>query len=328
MNTFSDKLNILHKYGLFESNIYTMLSINKSPTLIKFSKFSSSNHKKIVKHIQHYVFYIFTPVKNMDIKRRYSLTDILNLLNNDKLIFVEFIQQMNIYFNERQIIHNNFFSMDEINDILIHIYIDELTQPTIPVINNTMEILLDMVDDKKTVNDLIDMTPIETKTTNKNPFSDFMFKEEITPVTKQQIPRKPLPPPSPLLKSEVFKYERGRPPIIPKERESEIIPIQPYQESTNNKVRYKKKSIPLVLKRRLWSKYFGEQNGIATCPCCKLSQISTFSFHCGHIISERNGGTLILDNLIPLCQSCNSSMGTKSYNEFCEYIGISNDIIY
>lgn len=319
MNTFSEKVNILHRYGLFESNNYSMLSRNKSPVLIKFSKFSSGNHKKIVKHIQHYVFYIFTPVKNMDIKHRYSLTDILNLLNNDKLIFVEFIQQMNIYFNERQIIHNNFFSMDEINDILIHIYIDELTQPTIPIINNTMEILLDMVDDKKTVNDLIDMTPIETKSITKNPFSDFMFKEEITPVTKQQIPRKPLPPPSPLLTSEEFKYEMGRPPIIP---------IQPYQEPTNNKVRYKKKSIPLVLKRRLWSKYFGEQNGIATCPCCKLTQISTFSFHCGHIISERNGGLLVLDNLIPLCQSCNSSMGIKSYNEFCEYIGISNDIIY
>jgi len=317
MNTFSEKVNILHRYGLFESNNYTMLSRNKSPVLVKFSKFSSGNHKKIVKHTQNYVFYIFTPVKNMDIKHRYSLTEILNLLNNDKLVFVEFIQQMNIYFNERQIIHNNFFSMDEINDILIHIYIDELTQPTIPVINNTMEILLDMVDDKKTVNDLIDMTPIETKTNNKNPFSTFMFKDEAIPIIKPPKPPKPSNPrPVP---SEEFKYEIERSPIIPK---------QQHQEPTNNKVRYKKKSIPLVLKRRLWNKYFGEQNGIATCPCCKLSQISTFSFHCGHIVSERNGGLLILDNLIPLCQSCNSSMGTKSYNDFCEYIGISNDIIY
>jgi hypothetical protein len=314
MNTFSDKVNILHKYGLFESNNYTMLSRNKSPILIKFSKFSTGNHKKIVKHIQNYVFYIFTSITNMDIKRRYSLNDILNLLNNDKFIFVEFIQQMNIYFNERQIIHNNFFSMDEINDILIHIYIDEMVQPTIPVINNTMEILLDMVDYKKTVNDLIDMTPIETKTNNKNPFSDFMFNDETLPIIKQEKPRNLLPVPS-----EEFKYEMGHPPITSKQREP---------EPTNNKVRYKKKSIPLVLKRRLWNKYFGEQNGIATCPCCKLTQISTFSFHCGHIISERNGGLLILDNLIPLCQSCNSSMGTKSYNDFCEYIGISNDIIY
>ena len=311
MNIFSDKVNILHKYGLFESNNYSVLSRNKSPVLIKFSKFSSINHKKIVKHINHYVFYIFTPIKNMDIKHRYSLNNILNLLNNDKLIFVEFIQQMNIYFNERQIIHNNFFSMDEINDILIHIYIDEIEQPKIPIINDTMEILLDMVDDKKSVTDLIDMTPIEMKQTSENPFSDFMFNEEITPPLKRQKNQKPLS-----LLTDEFNYEIRRSPIIPK------------PETSNNKTKYKKKSIPLVLKRRLWSKYFGEQNGIATCPCCKLSQISTFSFHCGHIISERNGGLMILDNLIPLCQSCNSSMGTKSYNEFCEYIGISNDIIY
>jgi len=157
MNIFSDKLNKLHNYGLFESDNYTILSRNKHPLLIKFTKFSSRNHKKIVKNIQHYVFYIFTPTVLTDILKRYSLNDILSLLNNDKLLFVEFIQQMNIYFNERQIIHNNFFSMDEINDILIHIYIDELTQPRNPVINNTIETILDMVEDKKTVSDLIDM---------------------------------------------------------------------------------------------------------------------------------------------------------------------------
>ena len=310
MNTFSDKVNILHKYGLFESNNYTMLTRNKSPLLIKFSKYSSSNHKKIVKHIQNHVFYIFTPTTHTDIKRRYSLNDILNLLNNDKLIFVEFIHQMNIYFNERQIIHNNYFSMDEINDILIHIYIDEILQPKTPILNDTMEILLDMVDDKKTVTDLIDMEPSETN--SKNPFSEFIFREE--PLPKQPIIPRPLPKQSTNIEINVPIQQ---PPVN-----------IPFSEISTNKPRYKKKSIPLVLKRRLWDKYFGEKNGIATCPCCKLSQISAFSFHCGHIISERNGGLLILDNLIPLCQSCNSSMGTKSYNEFCEYIGISNDIIY
>jgi hypothetical protein len=245
----------------------------------------------------------------MDIKRRYTLNDILSLLNNDKLIFVEFIQQMNIYFNEKQIIHNNYFSMDEINDILIQIYIDEIIQPKTPILNDTMEILLDMVDDKKTVNDLIDTTHTEVKSNKTNPFSDFMFNEELTLNIKQQINSNP---------------SRYIPLAVP---QAYKLPDTPFSPPINNKTRYKKKSIPLVLKRRLWNKYFGEQNGIAMCPCCKLSQISTFSFHCGHIISERNGGLMILDNLIPLCQSCNSSMGTKSYNEFCEYIGISNNII-
>jgi len=233
-------------------------------------------------------------------------------LNGNKLIFVEFIQQMNIYFSERQIIHNNYLSMDEINDILIHIYIDEILQPKPTVINTTIETLLDMVDDKKMS---------QPPSPSKNPFSKFTFQEEIMPL--------PLPLPKQQPKQEIQEP-------LPKQQPKQLtlplplplpLPKQEIQEPDNTKIRYKKKSIPLVLKRRLWNKYFGEHNGIAICPCCKLSQISTFSFHCGHIVSERNGGLLILDNLIPLCQSCNSSMGTKSYNEFCEYIGISNDII-
>jgi len=297
---------------LFESDNYTILSRNKSPLLIKFGKFSSRKHKKIVKNIQHYVFYIFTPTVLTDILTQYSLNDILALLNNDKLLFVEFIQQMNIYFNERQIIHNNYLSMDEINDILIHIYIDELTQPRNPVLDNTIETILDMVDDKKTVKDLIDMEPIKSP----NPFSDFMFMDEEQPKPLKKIKNHP-----PLEIPQHHNIEKSLPKPPPQ---------QPfiYKDGRNNKNVYKKKSIPLVLKRRLWDKYFGEKNGIATCPCCKMTQISTFSFHCGHIVSERNGGLLVLDNLIPICQSCNSSMGTKSYNEFCESIGISNDIIY
>jgi hypothetical protein len=242
--------------------------------------------------------------------KRYSLNDILVLLNNDKLLFVEFIQQMNIYFNERQIIHNNFFSMEEINEILIHIYIDELTQPRNPVINNTIETILDMVDDRKTVNDLIDM---ETVVKTPNPFSQFMFTEEPSKEEPKKINNQP-----------PVKYHTE--PLL--STKPSIQSSSLYKDTRNNKNVYKKKSIPLVLKRRLWDKYFGEKNGIAMCPCCKMTQISTFSFHCGHIVSERNGGALILDNLIPICQSCNSSMGTKSYNEFCESIGISNDIIF
>ena len=40
------------------------------------------------------------------------------------------------------------------------------------------------------------------------------------------------------------------------------------------------------------------------------------SFHCGHIIAEVNGGDIIVSNLKPICQNCNSSMGTKNINDF------------
>ena len=38
------------------------------------------------------------------------------------------------------------------------------------------------------------------------------------------------------------------------------------------------------------------------------------NFHAGHILAEANGGKTTLDNLIPLCALCNTSMGT--YNVF------------
>jgi 5-methylcytosine-specific restriction endonuclease McrA len=77
-----------------------------------------------------------------------------------------------------------------------------------------------------------------------------------------------------------------------------------------------KKKIPAALKRLVWNKYIGETIGNAMCLCCNCTTINQLSFHCGHIISESNGGEMILSNLKPICQNCNSSMGTKNMDEF------------
>ena len=45
------------------------------------------------------------------------------------------------------------------------------------------------------------------------------------------------------------------------------------------------------------------------------------SFHCGHIIAESKGGELSVNNLKPICQSCNSSMGTQNMDEYIEKYG-------
>ena len=52
------------------------------------------------------------------------------------------------------------------------------------------------------------------------------------------------------------------------------------------------------------------------CQCCKTEVISKNNFDCGHIISEKNGGNVHLDNLKPICRSCNSSMGRTNMNDF------------
>ena len=89
---------------------------------------------------------------------------------------------------------------------------------------------------------------------------------------------------------------------------------------------YKKKSIPLSLKALVWNKYIGEEKGTGYCQCCRKNIIKQISFHCGHIISERNGGSTTLNNLIPLCQTCNLSMGRQNMNDFVKKYGFHDEL--
>ena len=95
-----------------------------------------------------------------------------------------------------------------------------------------------------------------------------------------------------------------------------------YQNQLNQLKQIKKEennSSP-ALKIKVWNKHIGEKVGKTKCICCKLKDIYQASFSCGHIVSEFNGGELKLDNLIPICTSCNSSMGTKNMNEYiCQF---------
>lgn len=78
----------------------------------------------------------------------------------------------------------------------------------------------------------------------------------------------------------------------------------------------KKQSIPKSLKRQVWCQWIGREKGIAKCLCCNVVDIEKDSFACGHIIAESKGGKLEVNNLKPVCMSCNSSMGTINMNDF------------
>jgi 5-methylcytosine-specific restriction endonuclease McrA len=80
----------------------------------------------------------------------------------------------------------------------------------------------------------------------------------------------------------------------------------------------RKKTISATLKRLVWNTNIGEDIGKTKCLCCKSTDITQMSFHCGHVVAEINGGELIVSNLKPICQNCNSSMGTKNMNDFME----------
>lgn len=89
--------------------------------------------------------------------------------------------------------------------------------------------------------------------------------------------------------------------------------------NTPNKVKQtknKKKTIPATIKRLVWNKYIGEHIGKHKCYCCKVTDVTQLSFHCGHVISEKNGGDLSIENLRPICQNCNSSMKSTNMDDF------------
>jgi hypothetical protein len=81
-------------------------------------------------------------------------------------------------------------------------------------------------------------------------------------------------------------------------------------------VRKKKKAIPATIRKLVWNQHIGEAVGCSKCLCCNVTNITQMSFHCGHIVAEANGGETIVSNLKPICQNCNSSMGTKDMNDF------------
>ena len=94
--------------------------------------------------------------------------------------------------------------------------------------------------------------------------------------------------------------------------------VKEIKEETK-KIKYKKKRISATLKRLVWNYWIGEEIGKSKCLCCKITYITAFSFNCGHIIAESKGGETILSNLKPICQNCNSSMGTMNMDDFMKY---------
>ena len=88
------------------------------------------------------------------------------------------------------------------------------------------------------------------------------------------------------------------------------------KDPTNESVKKRKKTISATIKKLVWNTNIGEDIGKSKCVCCKSTDITQMSFNCGHVIAEANGGETIVSNLKPICQNCNSSMGTRNMNEF------------
>ncbi len=73
----------------------------------------------------------------------------------------------------------------------------------------------------------------------------------------------------------------------------------------------RRKSISKGLRDKVWIKYM--KNRVqGKCYCCSIKPIHYTDFYVGHNKSVYSGGTNHINNLRPICRSCNLEMGTKS----------------
>lgn len=80
-----------------------------------------------------------------------------------------------------------------------------------------------------------------------------------------------------------------------------------------------KKRIPKALREQVWLKVCGKTfEHKCLVNWCK-NTMTPFQFEAGHVIPESKGGATSLENLLPICSSCNKSMGNRfSITEFSE----------
>lgn len=74
---------------------------------------------------------------------------------------------------------------------------------------------------------------------------------------------------------------------------------------------YDDRQISKSLRKRVWAKCV---NGL--CLCCEDEEIDKNTFEAGHIVARHLGGQVSIDNLVPLCFTCNRSMGTRNFHEY------------
>ncbi len=81
----------------------------------------------------------------------------------------------------------------------------------------------------------------------------------------------------------------------------------------------RKTPISKTLRNLVWNSYVGEKIGEWRCICG--TSIDTFQFEVAHIIPECENGPTTIDNLRPLCSSCNKSCGKQNMRSFFTKLG-------
>ncbi len=91
-----------------------------------------------------------------------------------------------------------------------------------------------------------------------------------------------------------------------------------------------KKKIPKAVKEAIWNIHIGSNKAEGMCfvGCGNKIFMQGSGYHAGHVISEANGGPATVDNLRPICASCNGSMGSTNMDVFMRTHGLKTHIVH
>ena len=85
-------------------------------------------------------------------------------------------------------------------------------------------------------------------------------------------------------------------------------------------IRESRKAIPARTKNSVWKLYFDEEEH-GNCFCCdkeicKKASEPTKTWNCGHVVSDHDGGEITVENMRPVCFTCNQQMKTQNMMVF------------
>jgi 5-methylcytosine-specific restriction endonuclease McrA len=90
------------------------------------------------------------------------------------------------------------------------------------------------------------------------------------------------------------------------------------KETTNlkkpksNRLKFKK-----IDRQKVWYAYIDAiRKNNDNCLLCNFNHIDPFIFEIGHDTSVKHGGQNNIENLMPICRTCNNSQGTLTIKEF------------
>ena len=89
-----------------------------------------------------------------------------------------------------------------------------------------------------------------------------------------------------------------------------------------------RKTISKSLKNNVWLQQYGEKfKCICSVDWC-VAPVTPFTFEVGHNIPHSKGGTIDINNLRPICSTCNKSMGDRyTIDEFSKIANKKDDNI-